>query len=559
MAIFIGTKKKNSLNGTNDDDEFFGFDGNDQINAGAGNDTISGGRGHDNINGGSGRDTAVFSGKACDYDIEFRSDGTVSVKGKDGHDTLRNVEILTFDDRDVILVGGGGSEITTIQGGVDLAGATDGDIVLVAKGTYAEQVTVNNKVLSIKGQGDATKIVAPAVLVANVVDPGPTSTPGKNALIGVNGGNVSIEDLKIDGGGRGNDISTASGAADYNGIYFLNAGGEIDDVTITGIRDATNPDGSLSGNQRGNAILVANRDGVAREVEVSDSLVTDFQKNGMTFIGTGLTVEVEDNVVIGGGLQPLGSPAQNGIQVSGGATGIIDDNWIANLGYGPDSFSASGVLVFNSNNVQVTDNKIFMVQDEDGNSQDAAIAFVNADAPVAEGNLIVGAGYGIYQLGLFTNELSHSGNIYYDLGTHGSPDVKGTAVGFYADQGGQSYQFTGSRADDEIQGNNGADTLNGGRGDDNLYGDSPFGGGTGDDTFVFTRHSDDDTIWDFGQTAGNRDVMDVSAYHFHNFAQLQSRIEDNDDGNAVVHMTAHDSITLVGVQASDLTALDFVI
>jgi hypothetical protein len=53
--------------------------------------------------------------------------------------------------------------------------------------------------------------------------------------------------------------------------------------------------------------------------------------------------------------------------------------------------------------------------------------------------------------------------------------------------------------------------------------------------------------------------MDVRAYHFHNFAQLQSRIEDNDDGNAVVHLTSHDSITLIGVQAADLTANDFII
>ncbi len=140
---------------------------------------------------------------------------------------------------------------------------------------------------------------------------------------------------------NGNHVSTTYGAADYNGIFFLNAGGSIDDVTVVGIHDPYNLDGSLNGTQRGNAIVVANRDGNARTVEVSNSDVSDFQKTGMVFAGNGLTVDVHGNHVSGSGLQPLGSPAQNGIQVSGGATGTLDGNTIDSLGYGPDSFSAS--------------------------------------------------------------------------------------------------------------------------------------------------------------------------------------------------------------------------
>jgi pectin methylesterase-like acyl-CoA thioesterase len=88
-----------------------------------------------------------------------------------GRDTVVNVEILQFDDRDAIPVGGGGSEFTTIQSGVNAAGAADGDIVLVAAGVYAEQASVTNKVMTIKGEGAATRIVAPLTLVANLVDP----------------------------------------------------------------------------------------------------------------------------------------------------------------------------------------------------------------------------------------------------------------------------------------------------------------------------------------------------------------------------------------------------
>lgn len=73
----------------------------------------------------------------------------------------------------------------------------------------------------------------------------------------------------------------------------------------------------------------------------------------------------------------------------------------------------------------------------------------------------------------------------------------------------------------------GDDVLTGGNGDDRLYGDSESGsgggndsldggfgndqlwGGTGNDRFMFTGLSGSDVIWDFGQTAGNNDVIDL--------------------------------------------------
>lgn len=556
--VLNGGNGDDTLLGGNGDDVLFGGRGGDTLSGGAGSDVMSGGAGSDKITGGSGVDTAVFSGEACDYKIVFKPDGTVVVIGKDGHDVLNGVEILRFDDRDVILVGGGGSEFTTVQSGVNAAGTADGDVVLIASGTYAEQVTVTGKVLSIKGQGEDTHIVAPALLAANIQDTGST-TPSKNAIIGVNGGEVHISDLVVDGQGNGNHLSTTYGGADFDGIYFLNAGGSVEDVTVTGIHDPYNLDGSLNGSQRGNGIVAANRDGAERTIEVSDSTVADFQKTGMVFVGAGLTVEVEDNTVTGGGLQPLYSPAQNGIQVSGGATGEIDHNTISAIGYGPDSFAAAGVLVVGSDGVAVTDNKITMALDTLGNSQDVGIYGVDADALVATGNTITNAGYGIIQLGVFTTELEHAYNTFHDLGGTDSP---GIAIGFYPDLGGQDYTFTGSRGNDDIWGQDGDDVFNGGRGDDGLVGDSShfgFGIGTGDDTFVFTRHSGDDTIWDFGQTVGDRDVIDVQAYHFQDFAQLQAHIADDVSGNAVVHLTAHNSITIYGVSAAQLTAQDFAI
>jgi hypothetical protein len=443
----------------------------------------------------------------------------------------------------VLHVGANG-EFQTIQSAVDAA--QNGDTILVAAGIYAEQVTVLNKVLTIRGQGDATQIVAPPTLTANIQDTG-SGTPSKNAIIGVEGGNVTIKGLSIDGNGAGDHLATTYGAADYNGIYYHNAGGEIENVSITGIRDPLHLDGSLSGNQRGNGIVVANRDGEARTVEVSHSTVADFQKTGMVFDGDGLTVDVDGNTVVGGGLQPLGSPAQNGIQVSNGATGTVDHNTVSDIGYGPDSWSATGILVYGSDNVVVSHNTVSMLD----YSQDAGIAFIDADNPTAVHN-DVAATYGIYQLGAFATALHQSHNHLGD---------STIAVGFYPDSGGP-FEFTGSRGDDEILGAGGNDILNGGRGDDALIGDGSaigFGVGTGDDTFVFTKHSGNDTIWDFGQVAGNRDVMDVSGYNFDDFAELAGLISDNVAGDAVIQLTAHDSITVAGVHTADLTQSDFVV
>ena len=78
-------------------EEAFGEDGNDSINGGAGNDIVTGGKGNDLLNGGVGTDTAMFTGKRADYVVNSQN-GTISVAGPDGSDTLSNMERLHFDE-----------------------------------------------------------------------------------------------------------------------------------------------------------------------------------------------------------------------------------------------------------------------------------------------------------------------------------------------------------------------------------------------------------------------------------------------------------------------------
>jgi hypothetical protein len=68
------------------------------------NDTLTGGAGNDTIDGGAGTDTAQFQGKLGGYKVNMSgASGTVtdSNPGRDGTDTLKNMEHLRFTDFDV--------------------------------------------------------------------------------------------------------------------------------------------------------------------------------------------------------------------------------------------------------------------------------------------------------------------------------------------------------------------------------------------------------------------------------------------------------------------------
>jgi Ca2+-binding RTX toxin-like protein len=106
----------------------------------------------------------------------------------------------------------------------------------------------------------------------------------------------------------------------------------------------------------------------------------------------------------------------------------------------------------------------------------------------------------------------------------------------------------------------GRDILNGGGGNDQLW------GGPNNDKFVFNTGSGMDVIHDFdqgnlavGSTAHEHDVINVRDYGFANWAALSSLISDDSSGNAVVHLTANDTITLNGVHTAALHAADFII
>jgi len=75
----------------------------DILIGGVQDDTFEGGKGDDIIDGGAGTDTAIYRGASKDYTWTKNANGTWTVRGAEGVDTLLNVERLQFADKTVTL------------------------------------------------------------------------------------------------------------------------------------------------------------------------------------------------------------------------------------------------------------------------------------------------------------------------------------------------------------------------------------------------------------------------------------------------------------------------
>jgi len=100
-------------------------------------------------------------------------------------------------------------------------------------------------------------------------------------------------------------------------------------------------------------------------------------------------------------------------------------------------------------------------------------------------------------------------------------------------------------------GNLANDTLSGGAGDDVLA------GGAGADVFVFDSGSGADTIADWEAGDMIQLVSGLNGSGIADFADLSARIGDAASGDAVIDLGGGNSITLVGVPSSSLSADGF--
>ena len=240
------------------------------------------------------------------------------------------------------------AQFSKIQDAVDHA--SPGTVIRICPGTYPEQVSIK---IALSLQGENGAVIEPSHLGVNTMGTF-SGAPLAPIILVKDTTDVDIEGVIVDG--ANNDI-TACGP-DFIGILYQNASGEVKRVAVRNIKLSTN----LNGCQSGSAILVQSGSAGMSVVDVEDSSIHDYQKNGITGNEIGTKVRIENNVVTGVGPTTGTGAAQNGIQIGFGADGSISRNTVANHIWSPCvslescDFTADDILVFQSDGVSVEQN-----------------------------------------------------------------------------------------------------------------------------------------------------------------------------------------------------------
>ncbi|PIB91087.1 hypothetical protein [Caulobacter sp. FWC2] len=492
--------------------------------------TLEGSSGNDILDGGAGVDTAIFWGEAKDYTWTLNTNGTWTVKGLDGVDTLLNVEKLQFNDKTVTL----SPSATTV---------TVDDLIAGAKVLTVSEAGVKDAILSADGQ---TAYVATADGHVKAID---TITGKVRADISV-GTQLGGMDVSADGRylvvteGKVIDRGSASPMAAIH-VVDLTTGVVKDYTTLVNEWVTNFVDAAFTSD--GKIILTQNFDVFGyTPTTVLDTATQTFTRGTYGYTESGV-LSVTDNhskvllapvgnvwgelfVLVPGAVQTAQHNASGadapprvntGIQAIAGdgskiaqfiTSGQINlyDGALKYLGqlndyipytmnvHGMD-FSADGKHLFI---VDAVKDQILDVSTETWSLNE--VYAIGADITEATGALTAGAAYGDRVT------LSNDGQrmIIMDdnkvvslnmsmLKLAGGTDAADTLQGGYG-----ADLLRGYGGDDAIKGGGGADTLIGGAGADKLT------GGDGDDTFVFAKG---DTTWSPNGDAGVDVITDWEA------------------------------------------------
>jgi parallel beta-helix repeat protein len=250
-----------------------------------------------------------------------------------------------------------------VQQGVNVASL--GDTVVIADGTYEEQVEVT-KQLVLCGESMVSSIIkSPVSLTKFFVTSGTTNNYPVVYVHDVAG--VGINKLTVDGAGRGNSNYR------FIGIGYRNAGGLVKGCNILNIKETP-----INGNQHGVAMYAFADDGNTRNLSVENNTIIGFQKNGTVFAGNNLIVSVKNNTITGGGA--ISFTAQNGLQISTGASGILNGNVLTGFSYTPATWTSVGVLVYNATSPVIVSNNIV-------SECQVGIYYLNTDGSIYKNNV----------------------------------------------------------------------------------------------------------------------------------------------------------------------------
>ena len=267
------------------------------ITGNTGNNVLTGGGGNDTLVGNAGTDTASYTGTLTAANITAVVDTDpvaggnqpgwqVVASGGQGTDILTGVEKVTDGSgHSFLLVGSGG--YATIQAAVDAA--VNGDTILIAAGTYREQVSINGKDITLQGAGVGQTIIESpdaAALVESYHESN-SGLPYRYSVVTVkDNSDVTITGVTVDGRDQGG-IASAPGAYNFAGVYVINSDADIDGIAVTNVRELNG--GETSGNQRNHAVIVTGyaRGATRYHVEIENSTISNFQKTGIFANGAG--------------------------------------------------------------------------------------------------------------------------------------------------------------------------------------------------------------------------------------------------------------------------------
>ena len=137
-------------------------------------------------------------------------------------------------------------------------------------------------------------------------------------------------------------------------------------------------------------------------------------------------------------------------------------------------------------------------------------------------------------------------------GMNGNDNVAGNAGRDYLIGGNGNDRLDGGIGDDRLEGELDSDTLIGGLNNDWLA------GGGGNDAFVFRKGDGKDIVSDFGDVAGNQDVIRIEGAGFASFAALANAGALKQVGaDIVVSLDAQTQVTLQNMKIGQLDAGDF--
>lgn len=473
----------------------------DTIIGNALDNTINGGAGADMMSGGLGNDTYIVD-NAGDTVIENANEGTDTVNASVSFTLAVNVENLT------------------LTGSANINGTgNSGDNTIIGN-------SGNNTLYGMGGN--------------DTIDGG----PGADSMIGGIGNDIyivdNIGDVVVEQPSEGTDRIVA--LIDWtlpDNVEFLDlAGSAILGVGNAGINEINgNPnDNWLDGKGgadimrggAGNDTYILDNPGDYAHEAVGDGLDTVIIINGFDYT---LTSNVE-RLWLGG----TGDFQANGNELDNEILGN-DGNNILNGGLGADTMY--GGL---GDDLYIIDNVGDVVSEQAGAGTDTVNTLISYTLNVNVENLnIIGTG----------NINAYGSNVDNNInGNSGDNTLTGEAGNDTLNGGDGNDNLVGGSGNDILRGGNGNDRLEGGTGNDMLN------GGAGDDLFVFVPGSGNDTIQDFTFGAGSVDKIDILNYGFADFAAIIAVTSDV-SGSAVIHLTATDSITLLGVQTAQLHVDDF--